>query len=200
MNHFTFISYLTSNGDIDEDFTKQILGQCRPLEVKKGAFLLQKGGRIQFSFFVEKGLLKQFSLDGKGKEHILQFAPENWFVSDRESEYLGKPSSYYIEAIEDSVVLQINQDLILSLSKKDPNFIKYNYGILHHHISSLQKRITLLQSASAEERYLDFIKTYPDILLRVPQVMVASFLGITAESLSRVRKVLAEKNFNKKAS
>jgi CRP-like cAMP-binding protein len=81
------------------------------------------------------------------------------------------------------------------LSDKFPSFIDFNNRLLHNHIRHLQKRINLLLSASAEDRYLQFVKMYPDIMLRVPQTMVASFLGITPESLSRVRKELARRNF-----
>lgn len=197
MNHFRFTGYLSSNANIDDTFTQQLLSKCQSKTYKKGSYLLQIGDSIQHSFFVEKGLLKQYSLDAKGKEHILQFAPENWFVSDRESEYLNKASSYCIEAVEDSVVLLITKKLIQKLSENNRDFADYNSNLLHKHIGSLQKRITQLQSSSAEERYLDFIKTYPDILLRVPQTSVASYLGITAESLSRIRKELANKNTSK---
>ena len=120
----------------------------------------------------------------------MQFAPENWFVSNRESEFLNRPSSYFIEAIEDSTVFVVEKELIHKLSTTNPGFIDFNTQLLHKHIASLQKRVTQLQSDSAQERYLDFIQTYPDVLLRVPQTYVASYLGIAPESLSRVRKEL----------
>ena len=89
----------------------------------------------------------------------------------------------------------MGEDFEPSLSKKLANFSAFNTKLLHNHISHLQERIDLLLGATAEERYLHFIKMYPDILLRVPQTMVASYLGITPEGLSRVRKDLAQKNF-----
>ena len=87
--------------------------------------------------------------------------------------------------------------LSYKLAEQNKSFLKFNNKLLHNHIRHLQKRITQLLSATAEERYLDFIKIYPDILLRVPQSMVASYLGITPESLSRVRKDLAVQHFKK---
>ncbi|MFC3416960.1 Crp/Fnr family transcriptional regulator [Algoriphagus hitonicola] len=194
MNNFRFTHFLTSNAQLDQELTDKILSHCSRKKIKKGSFLLLAGEKIQHSFFVEKGLLKQYSVDKKGKEHILQFAPENWLMADRESEYFDKASSYFIEAVEDSEVFFINKDLIIQLSKTDERFIAFNNLLLHRHIRSLQKRITQLQSASAEERYLDFIQTYPDLTLRVPQTHIASFLGITPESLSRVRKELADRH------
>jgi len=193
MNRFPFQYYLTTNITLDENLAHELLSRCKTQDVKKGTLLLKEGEKLRHAFFVEKGLLKQYSIDSKGKEHILQFAPENWFMADRESEYLNHPSSYFIEAIEDTTVFLITRQLILELAKKDPQFLAFNVQLLHQHILSLQKRITLLQSATAEERYLDFIKTYPDILLRVPQTSVASYMGIAPESLSRIRKELAAK-------
>ena len=98
MNHLPFQSYLTTNIAFDEGLAQQLLSRCKARDIKKGTLLLKEGEKLQHAFFVEKGLLKQYSIDHKGKEHILQFAPENWFMADRESEYLNKPSSYFIEA------------------------------------------------------------------------------------------------------
>lgn len=91
----------------------------------------------------------------------------------------------------------IDENFFLKLSEKSPSFTDLNNKLLHNHIRHLQKRINMLLSSSAEERYLEFVVMYPDILLRVPQTMIASYLGITPESLSRVRKELARRNFKK---
>lgn len=144
---------------------------------------------------MQSGLLRQFTIDEKGKEHILQFAPERWFVTDRESVYQNRPAVSYIQALEDTHVMQLDESFITRLSEQNKEFAKFNSRLLHNHIRQLQRRVNLLLSATAEERYLDFIAMYPDIMLRVPQSMVASYLGITPESLSRVRKDLAHKNF-----
>lgn len=190
MNHFQLTSFLSSNVNFDEHFMQIILSKTKEVSFKKGDFLLSEGETCNHFFFVEKGLLRYYSIDNKGKEHILQFAPENWFVSDRESVFFNKPSQYYIQALEDCVVILIDEDFINQLSKENISFVEFNNHLLHNHIKNLQRRITQLLSSTAEERYLDFIKLYPDILLRVPQWMVASYLGITPESLSRIRKDL----------
>lgn len=194
MKRFIFTSVLSSNLDQDTNLTRIMLSNCQPKDVAKGAFLLRPGQEIGYSFYVEKGLLRQYTIDEKGKEHILQFAPEGWFMSDRESEYLNRPSSYFIEAVEPSSLLIITSKTIRDLSADNPEFMDYQFNLLHRHIASLQKRITLLQSASATDRYLDFIQTYPDLLLRIPQTYIASYLGITPESLSRLRQDLANKH------
>ncbi|ELR68888.1 cAMP-binding protein [Fulvivirga imtechensis AK7] len=193
MNTFNFTTFLTSNIDIERQYLDKLLDSCKVKQVAKGEYLVRVGEHCHHSFFVEKGLLRQFSIDDKGKEHIIQFAPENWFVTDRESVYFDQPSKFFIQAVEDSTVLFLEEHFIAALAREDQAFADFNNRLLHNHIRHLQKRINLLLSASAEERYLDFVKTYPDVLLRVPQTMVASYLGITPESLSRVRKELASR-------
>jgi CRP-like cAMP-binding protein len=197
MKHFRFTSFLTTNANFEDNFIAKLTEQCSFKNITKDEFLLQEGGYCKHTFFVEKGLLRQYSIDDKGKEHIIQFAPENWLVTDRDSVFFAKPSQYYIQAVEDSVVLFIEEKLILELSQKDKSFHEYNNRLLHNHIKNLQKRINMLLGATAQERYLDFTNTYPDILLRVPQIMVASYLGIAPESLSRVRKNLSQKNHHR---
>ncbi|WP_452224111.1 Crp/Fnr family transcriptional regulator [Lacinutrix chionoecetis] len=195
MNSFNLKAFLASNLDVNEKEIVSIVENCTTKTVKKDQYLLRENEHCTHTFFVEKGLLRQFTIDQKGKEHILSFAPESWFVTDRESSYFNKPSIYYIQALEDSQVILLDENFVKLLIEKIPSFLDFNNRLLHNHIRHLQKRINLLLSAAAEDRYLQFIKMYPDILLRVPQTMVASYLGITPESLSRVRKELAQKNF-----
>ncbi|MGY6547328.1 Crp/Fnr family transcriptional regulator [Arthrospiribacter ruber] len=172
-----------------------IEAQISRKSIKKGDVLLGEGEICQNIFFVESGLLRLFSIDASGKEHIIQFAPENWLISERSSLYFGLPSSYYIDALEDSELVIFDLNFIQTVSSISPEFRVHNEYILQNHIRQLQNRINLLIGANAEERYLDFIKLYPDLTLRIPQWMIASYLGITPESLSRVRKQLAHKNF-----
>lgn len=197
MNNLNLKAFLISNLDIEKDDILSILENCRLKKVKKEEFLLRENEHCKHTFFVENGLLRQYSIDEKGKEHTISFAPKTWLVTDRESAYFDQPTAYYIQALEDSEVVMIDENFMLLLSEKIPSFTDFNNKLLHNHIRHLQKRINMLLSATAEERYLDFIDMYPDILLRVPQTMVASYLGITPESLSRVRKELAQKNLKK---
>ncbi|MFV0471443.1 MAG: Crp/Fnr family transcriptional regulator [Paludibacteraceae bacterium] len=194
MNNFSLKTYLSSNLNIDEKDISLIQKNCMIKEYKKGEFLLQNEGYCRHTFFVEKGMLRQYTIDDKGKEHTLYFAPESWFVTESETVYFNKPSPYFIEAMENSKVAFIDDDFIKKLEEKRPAFRDFNNFLLYNQIRVLQNRIIMLMSRSAEERYLQFIETYPDILLRVPQTTIASYLGITPESLSRVRKHLAFKN------
>lgn len=164
-------------------------------KVKKGEFLLREGEICNGTYFVEKGLLRMYSIDKNGKEHIIQFAPETWLISDRSSLFFNEKSSYFIDAVEDSELLLLKNEFFQKLHIQFPETVESNDILLQKHIRNLQRRVNALLADTAEERYLDFIKMYPNLMLRVPQWMVASYLGITPESLSRVRKELARKNF-----
>lgn len=190
-------TYLRNKALVKAEHVEEVLKSSRSKAVAKGEVLLAEGQVCQHIFFVESGLLRFYSIDDEGKEHVLQFATENWFVSDRGSVFFGQPSSYFIDAIEDSVVVLLDQQFFENASKISIEFRNYNEFLLQNHIRHIQNRVNLLIGAKAEARYLDFVHLYPDVLLRVPQWMVASYLGITPESLSRVRKELAKKNFGK---
>lgn len=186
--------YLIEKGGLSEDEFVQLEPFIIRRSVSKGDFLLRNGEKCHETFFVEQGLLRFYAIDDNGKEHIIQFAAENWFVSDRSSIYFDRPSTYFIDAIEDSTVVSLNQSFLYKAIGISPAFSQYNERILHNHIFQLQNRVKMLIAASAEERYLEFIRLYPDLTLRVPQWMIASYLGITPESLSRVRGDLARRN------
>ncbi|PKR82341.1 cyclic nucleotide-binding protein [Brumimicrobium salinarum] len=193
MAHNYFKKFLLLHLKIDESKIDAILKKSRHSIVHKDDFLLRANAHCKHTFFVEKGLLRQFSTDDKGKEHIISFAPEGWLVTDRESVFFNEPSAYNIQALEDSQVVIIDDELLQRIAQKAPNFVRFNSRLLHNHIRHLQQRINLLLSATAEERYLKFVSMYPNILQRVPQSMIASYLGITPESLSRVRRELTNK-------
>ncbi|MCP4441797.1 MAG: Crp/Fnr family transcriptional regulator [Aureispira sp.] len=146
------------------------------IKVKKGQILQQIGDLNTKGYQVESGLLRSYSIDEKGKEHIFMFAPEGWMVSDNVPR--TEPSELCIDVLEDAVLLQVekNFDIEINISK------------LVKRMAVLQKRIIMLMSASAIERYEHFIETYPDIVQRVPQRMIASYLGITPEALSKVKR------------
>lgn len=190
-----FKHYLIAKGGLTEQEYAKIAPLVKTRAVAKGSVLLKQGDVCSHFFFVEEGLLRFYALNEDGKENILQFATENWIVSDRGSFYFQEPSTYYIDAVEDTLVVLLDDGFISQTAKVSPNFRTNNERLLQNHIRHLYKRISLLLGASAKTRYLDFINLHPDITLRVPQWMIASYLGITPESLSRVRKGLAKENF-----
>jgi len=151
------------------------------ITVKKGEILQNIGELNTKVYVVKSGLLRSYTIDAKGKEHIYLFAPEKWIMADNIP--ADVPAKLIIDALEDAT---------LAVVEKKFDSAKDTMGLINR-ISVLQKRVIMLMSATAIERYIDFIETYPDIVKRVPQRMIASYLGITPEALSRVRHQLAEK-------
>jgi CRP-like cAMP-binding protein len=148
----------------------------KTIKVIKGQILQREGDVALKVYHVKSGLLRSFSIDHKGKEHVFMFAPENWIVGDAIKE--GMPCTLFIDVLEDSE-LEVRDRLEL-----DPNA---DIKPLYNRIAVLQNRIIMLMSATAIERYEHFVDTYPNIIQRVPQRMVASYLGITPEALSKVK-------------
>jgi len=190
---FEFSRYLKENAGVTDQQLEQTEKQIKKRWIDKKEILLHKGQVCKNFFYVEKGLLRFYSVDKMGKEHILEFAPEKWLLLDRASFYFDEPSEFFIDAIEPTTVAVLDEEFINIMSEISPQFRKYNERILQNHIRHLQKRIDQLVGASAEERYLHFLKNYPNLTLRVPQWMIASYLGITPESLSRVRRELTKR-------
>ncbi|WP_418636399.1 Crp/Fnr family transcriptional regulator [Winogradskyella sp.] len=193
-----FKKFLIEKGGLSEEEFAQIIPFIKTKRVANHEFLLKSGEVCSHSFFVEQGVLRFYALNEEGKEHVLQFATENWILSDRGSVFFQEPSTYYIDAIEDTLTVMLDEEFVNEVVKVNSNFRIQNEKLLQNHIRHLYKRISLLIGASAKVRYLEFVNMYPDIMLRVPQWMIASYLGITPESLSRVRKALAKENFKLK--
>ncbi|MDR3309269.1 MAG: Crp/Fnr family transcriptional regulator [Tannerella sp.] len=156
--------------------------------VKKSEFLLSSGNIGGYTYFVEKGILRMYSLSTCGKEHIVQFAPERWMVTDRRSTYMNEPSVYYIQAVEKSEVVFLQRGFLEKITSLHPQTSTKLLFYLQRNIMLMQHRINMLLGGTAEERYLEFLKQYPQLISRVPLYMIASYLGITPESLSRVRR------------
>lgn len=161
--------------------TKAILKKFKKKEI------IQKEGVVsKNAFYVKKGLIRSYSVDEKGKEHIFMFGAEDWIIADLESNVFNKPSELCIETIEDSeIVIFTIDDFNYSESSKEK--LQKNSKLLARRIGSLQRRVIQLMSSSAKERYQMFLETYPLLPNRVPQKMIASYLGITPEALSKIR-------------
>jgi len=189
-----FKQYLKDKARVTDAQFRQLEKLLGEKKIEKADFLLRQGEVCDKVFFVEKGLLRAYKVDDEGKEHINQFAPENWFITDRSSILFNHPSEYFIDALEDSELIVFENEFLIEASNISTSFREYNKNLLHNHIRQLQIRIDSLLGLPAEKRYLDFVETYFNLTLRVPQWMIASYLGISPESLSRVRKKLAAKS------
>ena len=159
-----------------------------PKKLRKRQYLLNAGDVCQYFCFVEKGLLRSFNVDKHANEHVVQFALEGWWISDMGSFLSGDNAVYNIEAIEDAELLLLTKQAMDDMLNAIPKMERYFRLLMQNNIVVLQRRILGTLSLSAEEKYKRMMQLYPDILQRSPQQYVASFLGITPETLSRVRK------------
>jgi CRP-like cAMP-binding protein len=142
---------------------------------------------------VEKGMLRSFTVDDDGREHVVQFAIEGWWISDVGSFLSGKEALYNIEAIEDAEVLNLGRQAMDEMLYQLPVMERYFRLLMQNNIVALQRRVIAYMSLSAEEKYLKLMDVCPDIINRAPQQHVASYLGITPETLSRIRKQVSHK-------
>jgi len=162
-------------------------------KLRKKQFLLNEGEVCKHISFVNSGCLRQYTIDNKGVEHIIQFAIEDWWVSDLHSFLSGKPATDNIDALLDSEVLLLEKSARDELLNSCPKMEKFFRILIEANHVATNQRISDSLSTTAEERYLNFIKTYPKIFEQVPQNQIASYLGITPQSLSRIRKELSQK-------
>lgn len=164
-----------------------------PKKLRKKQYLLQEGDVCKAFAFIEKGALKSYSVDDAGNEYIIQFGIEGWFISDLYSFITGEPATYNIDAIEDSELVIISKSANDELLRKLPKYETFTRLNITGAYLAMQKRLTSIISSPLEERYENFIKLYPDIVQRVPQHMIASYMGLTPETLSRIRRRISTK-------
>ena len=163
-------------------------------KLRRKQYLLQEGDVCKYVAFVEKGLLRSFTVDDKGHEHITQFAFEGWWIADQVSFLTGEPSEYNIEALEDCELLLLTKQAEDEMLEKIPKFERYFRILLQNNLIATQKRLASSLSQTAEEKYNELISVCPDTLpKRIPQHMLASFLGISPETFSRIRKQMTLK-------
>jgi CRP-like cAMP-binding protein len=177
--HFEKITPLT-----DQEFD-YILSYFTIKKLKKHQFLIQEGDEVLNSYYVVKGLLKAYYIDNEGKEYILQFAMEDWWSSDFQAYYNQAKATLYIDCIEEVELLCLslkNQEKICTELHKIEHFFrrKTNMGYV-----ALQRRILSMLNSNAKERYEQLLLQYPNLFQRVPKTLIASYLGVSRETLSR---------------
>lgn len=159
-----------------------------PKKFRKHQFFLQEGEVCKHFAFIVKGAMRQFSVDDKGTEHIVNLFLENWWAGDRESNVKQMPSAYFIDAWENTEVLLVSREDMVNKLVLIPAVADMLREMDNKHAIALQNRVSSEISLSAEQRYTELEKTYPAFLQRFPQHLIASYLGITKETLSRIRK------------
>lgn len=185
-----FIKHVNKFTSISQSEIEKLQSATKFITLKKKDFLLKEGEICRFNYFVEKGCLRLFFVNEKGNEQIIQFALENWWLSDYVSFNAASPSQFYIQAVEDCTVIAIakaDQDKILD---DIPALEKYFRKVLQISYAASQNRLKFLYGFSKEESYLHFINSFPQFVQRIPQYMLASYLDFTPEYLSELRKKL----------
>ena len=178
---------------LNDEELERIESVCVFRKLRKQQYLLQEGDVWRLHAFIVKGCLRTYSIDEKGVEHIIGFGIANWWVGDRESLKSGKPSRFNIDAVSNSEVILITERDFNRLLAEIPAFNEMINTILDRSFMAAQRRILSFISQSAEEKYLTFLEMYPGFDACIPKNMIASFLGITRETLSRIRRSAAGK-------
>ena len=182
-----FETYITANGDFSPEDLRLMRSLAILKKVRRKEFLLQEGEVCRYKIFIAKGLLRSYCLKDDGTEHIMRFAPENSWTTDHESLKKQTPSKLNIEALENSEVVLWTRESLVELTTI-PAFKSYTERLIDNSLYSVHERVLMNLSYSSEEKYEDFIASFPDVFRRVPLHMVASYLGVSRETLSRIRK------------
>jgi len=183
-----FIKYLQDKITLSGEEVEMIRAVAIQKKLRRKQYLLQEGNIWKYNAFVCSGFLKTFSVDDKGQEHIMNFSPENYWTGDRASLMSGTPARFNIDAIEDSEVILIEKINFENLCKNIPQLNDLGNAILERSFIVSQDRIHANISLSAEEKYQNFLKKFSTIANRIPQHMIASYIGITPETLTRIRR------------
>jgi len=183
-----FINHLKKHVELNIDEIATLKDFVKIIEVRKKDFLLEEGKICRYNYFVEKGLLRMFFVNEKGVEQITQFALENWWMSDHMSLIMEKPSVFNIQAVENATIIAIAQSKQEQLFKQLPQLERYFRIMMQRAYAATQMRFKYFHDFSKEESYRQFISSFPDFTQRIPQYMLASYLGLTPEYLSELRK------------
>lgn len=179
---------------LEEQDEKQFTAIIRSSRLKKRQFIVQPRFVCTHQTYVVQGALRGYFVTNDGVEHTLQFAIEDWFISDFNSYITQQPASLFVEALEDSIVQQIEYNDVEKLCSQNQKFEHFFRMVAQRSFAFAQRRILSNLGKTAEERYLEFQNMYPSIVQRVPLYALASYLGMTPEFLSKIRRKLAQKS------
>ena len=160
---------------------------------EKRDLLVEEGGFCNYIYFIEQGACYSYLTDEKGEKHVIQFALEDYWISDLYSFFSGKKAIYSIEALEHTKVLALNKDSFQKACDTIPSFDRFFRILLQNAYVTIQQRMVKTNSEEGENLYKEFSKIHPDFIQRIPQYLIASYLGVKPESLSRIRKGIAKK-------
>lgn len=190
MNTDLILSSISRHITFTEEESKYYLSILKPRRIKKRQYLLQEGDINRYTTFVVNGCLRSFVVDKNGTEHVFQFAVEGWWMADLASLNTQTPSMMNVDALEDTDILMISKEDMDEFYIKVPKYEHFSRIILENAFVAHQTRIMQNICYTAAERYQYFCEKYPNLIQRIPQIQIASYLGITPEFLSKLRKQL----------
>jgi CRP-like cAMP-binding protein len=156
--------------------------------LRKRQFLFQAGDICRYNFYVVKGCVRMYEIDEAGRERILHFATETWWTGDLYSYLTGQPTSFYVECLEDTEIIQIESQCMEILYTQLPKLERFFRILVQNSLVAVHRRLLSVMSRSAAERYCEFVQRYPNLEQRIANHQIAAYLGIAPESLSRLRK------------
>ena len=183
-----FITHIRRYVELSDDEVLKLEPYLQPMELKRREFLLREGEVCRYNYFIEKGCLRMFFNNDKMVEQTMQFAIENWWLSDYFSYARQSPSEYAIQAVEKSVIVAVDYHLQDDLFVVVPQMERYFRIMMQRALSASQLRVKMIYQLSKEEMFRHFNSSYPQFFQRVPQYMIASYLGLTPEYMSELRK------------
>jgi CRP-like cAMP-binding protein len=183
----TIINYVRKIVPLTDKEGIEFADAFKVIKVKKRQFIIQPDFTAKSRYFVLKGSLRAYVVGDEGQDHTIQLAMEEWWISDYNSYIFQQPASMFVMALEDSQMLQITYEEEASLKASNHKFETFFRVLAERSVAFMQKRIISNLTQSAEERYTLFMEKYPAMALRFPQYVIASYLGMTTEFLSKIR-------------
>ena len=190
--HPAIIDRLRNTAHLTDEEIRETLSYFERRCVKRKEYILRAGEVCRVRSYINKGCFRRYMIDEHGKEVIINFGFEEWWVGDLESFHDHEPSIYFVQALEDSEIFCIDEKNLTLLFEAVPKFRVFDTKKIERSHYAMLKRLAQMQSASPEEKYLALIEKYPQVFQRVPLHYIASYLGIEPESLSRLRKRLTQ--------
>lgn len=181
------INKIKSNHSLSQEAEDYLYAISSKKYFAKGEVLIRQGQQVQNVYFVTDGCLRSYCYDKNGKEHTLQFAIKNWWISDYIAIHSDESATLTVECLKESEVVKFNAKALEKMYTLFPEYEPFQRKILERHVVSLNKRILNQLQLTATERYALFISQYPEIEQYTHNYHIASYLGITQESLSRIR-------------
>lgn len=191
MNFDPLINYINKFISLSEEEEAILISKINYRKYLKGQYIVQQGDVCKYECFIVKGCTKTFYVDDKGVEHIIMFAIEDWWTSDMGSFITQTPADFNVLCLENTELIQISYEESEELYQLIPKLERFFRLIIERGFVASQKRIIRNFSMTAKERYVIFSQTYPKLNQRIPQYMIASYLGITKEFLSKIKSQLA---------